>query len=141
MSTEIICTSASATPVDFATLTADKFIDDSIDTVKGREVFGGGLYLANKSSAGVLVSATQSENVFAEDAIAATTPTKVYGGGGEWAPSIDLTSTGDRFVKNSLPGPQVSSAASEGAGLGVITSTCAENAPASHDPGGRSDRC
>jgi hypothetical protein len=131
VSMEIRCTSASATPVDFATLTADKFIDDSIDTVKGREVFGGALYLANKSSAGVLVSATQSDNVFAEDAIAATTPTKAYGGGGEWAPSIDLMSSDDRFVKDALPGPQGASASSEGAGLGVITSTCSEEAPAS----------
>jgi hypothetical protein len=126
VSTEIRCTSASATPVDFATLTANKFIDDSIDTVKGREVFGGALYLANRSSAGVLVSATQSGDLFEADTIAATTPTKAYGGGGEWAPSIDLTSTGDRFVKNSLPGPQVSSASSEGAGLGVPSATCAE---------------
>jgi hypothetical protein len=126
VSTEIRCTSASATPVDFATLTADKFIDDSIDTVEGREVFGGALYLANKSSAGVLVSATQSGDLFEGDTIAATTPTKAYGGGGEWAPSIELTSTGDRFVKDSLPGPQGASASSEGAGLGVPSATCAE---------------
>jgi hypothetical protein len=131
VSAEIRCTSASATPVDFATLTADKFIGDSIDTAKGREVFGGALYLANRSSAGVLVAAAQSGDVFEADTIAATTPTKAYGGGGEWAPSIDLTSTGDRFVKDALPGPQGSSASSEGAGLGVPAATCAEGATAS----------
>jgi hypothetical protein len=131
VSAEIRCTSASATPVDFATLTADKFTNDSIDTAKGREVFGGALYLANRSSAGVLVAATQSGDVFEADTIASTTPTKVYGGGGEWATSIDLISGNDRFVKDSLPGPQGASASSEGAGLGVITSTCSEKVPTS----------
>jgi hypothetical protein len=131
VSAEIRCTSASTTPVDFAMLTADRFLGDSIGTAKGREVFGGALYLVNRSSAGVLVSATQSGSVFEEDAIASTTPTKVYGGGGEWASSIDLTSTDDRFVKNALPGPQGASASSEGAGLGVISPTCAEASAAS----------
>jgi hypothetical protein len=131
VSAEIRCTSASTTPVDFATLTADRFLGDSIDTAKGREVFGGALYLANRSSAGVLVSATQSGNVFEEDAIVSTTPTKVYGGGGEWASSIVLTSTDDRFVKDALPGPQSSSASSEGAGLGMISPNCTEAATAS----------
>ncbi len=130
MSAEIFCNSAAA-PVDFATLTADTFKDDSIDTATGREAFGGALYLANRSSAGVLVSATQSGDLFEADTISSSTPTKAYGGGGEWAPSIDLTSTGDRFVEDALPGPQGSSASSEGAGLGVITSTCSEKAPAS----------
>jgi hypothetical protein len=124
--TEIRCTSASATPVDFATLTADKFIDDSIDTVKGREVFGGALYLANRSSAGVLVSATQSGDVFEADTIASTAPTKLYGGGGEWASSLELSSTDDRYTGNALPAPQGSTASSLGAGLGVTSATCSE---------------
>jgi len=78
------------------------------------------------SSPGTLVSATQSGNVFEADTISSPTPTAVYGGGGEWAPSLDLTSTDDRFVKDALPGPQGASASSQGAGLGVITSTCSE---------------
>jgi len=127
---EIACTKASG-PVDFATLTANKFTDDGISTVTGREAFGGGLFLGNSSQAETLVSATQSGNVFEGDTIASPTPTAVYGGGGEWAPSLDLTSTDDSFVKNSLPGPQGASAASEGAGLGVITATCSEKATAS----------
>jgi hypothetical protein len=123
VSAEIFCNSA-ARPVDFATLTADTFTDDSIDTATGREAFGGALYLANRSPAGVLVSATQSGNVFEADTISSPTPTAVYGGGGEWAPSIDLTSTDDHFVKNSLPGPQGMTSSSTGAGLGVVTSNC-----------------
>jgi len=130
VSAEIFCNSASA-PVDFATLTADTFTDDSIDTATGREAFGGALYLANRSSAGVLVSATQSGNVFEADTIAATAPTELYGGGGEWVPSIVLTSSDDRFVKDALPAPQGSGASSEGSGLGVISATCAEAATAS----------
>jgi hypothetical protein len=127
---EIVCTKASE-PIDFATLTANKFTDDGIDTTGGREALGGGLFLGNSSQAEILVSATQSGNVFEADTIASPTPTALYGGGGEWAPSIDLTSTDDRFIKNSLPGPQGVSASSEGAGLGVITSTCSEKATAS----------
>lgn len=131
VSAELRCTSASAMPVDFAVLTADKFIDDAIATAKGREVFGGALYLANRSPAGVLASATQSGDVFEGDTITSTTPTKAYGGGGEWAPSIDLASTGDQFVKDALPGPQGSSASSQGAGLGVPAAACAEGTTAS----------
>jgi hypothetical protein len=127
---EIVCSSASG-PVDFATLTANRFTGDGIDTTGGREALGGGLFLGNSSQAEILVSATQSGNVFEADTIASSTPTGLYGGGGEWAPSLDLTSTDDSFVKNSLPGPQGAGASSEGAGLGVITSTCSEKATAS----------
>ena len=129
VSAEIKCNSA-ATPVDFAKLTADTFTDDSINATTGR-AFGGALYLANRSSAAVLVSATQSGNVFEADTISSSTPSGVYGGGGEWVPSIELSSTDDRYTGNSLPGPQGAAASSEGAGLGVITSTCSEKAPVS----------
>jgi hypothetical protein len=127
---EIRCNSGSP-PIDFATLSGNTFVEDAIGTQTGGEAFGGALDMVNTSASGVLVSATQSGNVFKGDTIASSTPTGVYGGGGEWAPSIDLTSTGDRFVKDALPGPQGSSASSQGAGLGVITSTCSEKAPAS----------
>jgi hypothetical protein len=127
---EVVCSSASG-PVDFATLSANTFTDDSITTPVGGQAFGGGLFLGNSSEAEILVSATQSDNTFEEDTISSTTPTSVYGGGGEWAPSIDLTSTDDRFVRDSLPGPQGASASSEGAGLGVITAKCANKASAS----------
>jgi hypothetical protein len=127
---ELRCGAASA-PFEFATLSGNTFAEDSISTAAGNEAFGGALYLANRSSAGVLVSATQSGDVFENDSIMSPSPTGVYGGGGEWAPSIDLTSTNDRFIKDSLPGPQGSSAASEGAGLGVNTTKCAGEVNAS----------
>jgi hypothetical protein len=127
---EIRCNSGSP-PIDFATLSGDTFAEDAIGTQAGGQAFGGALDLANASASGVLVSAKQTGNLFENDSITSMSPTGVYGGGGEWAPSIDLTSTGDRFVKDALPGPQGSSASSEGAGLGVITSTCSEKAPAS----------
>jgi hypothetical protein len=127
---EIRCNPASA-PIDFATLGGNTFAEDAIGTQAGGEAFGGALDLTNASGSKVLVSATQNGNVFEDDTITSLTPTGVYGGGGEWAPSLELSSTNDRFVKNSLPGPQGASASSEGAGLGVITSTCSEKAPAS----------
>lgn len=129
---EIICNSASVSaPVDFATLTGNTFTNDGISTPAGGQAFGGGLFLGNSSLGETPVSVTQSEDTFEGDVITSTTPTSVYGGGGEWAPSVDLTSTDDRFVENSLPGPRGASAASEGAGLGVITATCAGTATAS----------
>ncbi len=127
---EIRCNSGLA-PIDFATLSGNTFAEDAIGTQAGGQAFGGALDLANASASGVLVSAKQTGNVFENDSITSMSSTGAYGGGGEWAPSLDLTSTGDHFVKDALPGPQGASAASEGAGLGVITSTCSEKAPAS----------
>jgi hypothetical protein len=127
---EIRCNSGSP-PIDFATLSGNTFVEDAIGTQTGGEAFGGALDMANVSAAAVHVSGEQTGNSFEHDSIVSSSPTGVYGGGGEWAPSIDLTSTGDRFVKDALPGPQGSSASSQGAGLGVITSTCSEKAPAS----------
>jgi hypothetical protein len=127
---EMRCNSGSP-PIDFATLNGNTFVEDAIGTQAGGEAFGGALDLANASASGVLVSAKQTDNVFENDSITSMSPTGAYGGGGEWAPSIDLTSSGDHFVKDALPGPQGASASSEGAGLGVITSTCSEKVPAS----------
>ncbi len=121
---EIRCNPPSA-PIDFAILDGNTFVEDGIGTTGGREALGGGLFLGN-SSPETLVSATQSGNIFEADTISSPTPTAVYGGGGEWAPSIDLTSTGDRFVKNSLPGPQGMNASSQGAGLGVTSAACSK---------------
>jgi len=127
---EIRCSSAS-TPIDFATLSGNTFTEDSISTAAGNEAFGGGLFLGNGAQAKILVSATQSGNLFEADTISSSTPTGAYGGGGEWAPSLELSSTDDHFTKDSLPGPQGASAASEGAGLGMSTAKCAGEVNAS----------
>ena len=127
---EIHCNSAS-TPIDFATLSGNTFVEDTIGTQAGGEALGGALFLGNSSQAEIFVSATQSGNVFANDSITSPSPTGAYGGGGEWVPSLELSSTGDRYTGNSLPAPRGATASSEGAGLGVITSTCSKKVPTS----------
>lgn len=99
-------------------ITGNTFNGNSISTATA--AYGGGLYAAN-GSAGQL-TAQQSGNVFQNNSIVsmAATPSSTYNGGGEWLGSINLTSTGDEFIGNSLPGPSGGTAASEGAGLGVI---------------------
>jgi hypothetical protein len=121
---EIRCNSAS-TPIEFATLDGNTFAEDAIGTQAGG-AFGGALYLTSSSGAEVHVSVEQTDDVFENDAIASTAPTGAYGGGGEWAPSLGLTSTGDRYTGDSLPAPREASASSQGAGLGVTSSTCSE---------------
>jgi len=124
---EIRCNSAS-TPIDFATLNGNTFDEDVIGTRAGGEAFGGALYLANSSHAEVNVAAEQTDNVFENDSIASISPTGAYGGGGEWAPSLELSSTDDRYTGNGLPAPQGASASSQGTGLGVTSATCSEKA-------------
>jgi hypothetical protein len=126
---EIHCNSAAA-PFEFATLGGNTFAEDAIDTQAGGQAFGGGLELVNTSPAEVQVSAAQAGNVFEHDSIASTTPTGAYGGGGEWAPSLELTSTGDRYTGNALPAPLGEKASSAGAGLGMATSNCSGTMPA-----------
>jgi hypothetical protein len=122
---ELRCNSASA-PIDFATLSGNTFAEDAIGTQAGGQAFGGALDLANASASGVLVSAKQMGNVFENDSIASSSPTGAYGGGGEWVPSLELSSTGDRYTGNSLPAPQGSTASSQGAGLGVTSAACSK---------------
>jgi hypothetical protein len=120
---ELNCSSATA-PFEFATLGGNTFAEDAIDTQAGGQAFGGALDLDNASAAVVHVSAEQTGNVFAHDSIASISPTGAYGGGGEWAPSLELSSTGDRYTGNALPAPRGANASSAGAGLGVVTSNC-----------------
>ena len=127
---ELRCNTASA-PFDLATLGGNTFAEDAIDTQAGGQAFGGALDLTNASAAGVDVSATQTGNVFENDSIASSSPTGVYGGGGEWAPSLELSSVDDRYIGDSLPAPRGANASSQGAGLGVTTASCSGNGTAS----------
>ena len=101
----------------------DTFSHNAIDTA-GTPAFGAGLYAGN--GYGVQLTAQQSGNVFSHNSIISTTSpaSSQYDGGGEWLGEVNLTSTGDEYIGNSLPGPSGASAASEGAGLGVIRGAC-----------------
>jgi hypothetical protein len=103
-------------------LTGNTFTGNSIHT-GAAGAYGGGLYFANGGVGHII--GTQARNTFRSNSILATgTPSGSYNGAGEWVGSVELTSTGDMFAKNSLPGPAGASAASEGAGIGLIRGNC-----------------
>jgi hypothetical protein len=112
------------TPPNTANLvvTGNTFSGNSIHTA-GSAAFGAGLYAGNGSNQ--QLTAQQSGNVFQGNSIVSTavTPTS-YNGAGEWVGTINLTSTGDEFIGNALPGPSGASASSEGAGFGVVRGSC-----------------
>jgi hypothetical protein len=101
-------------------ITGNSFVGNSIHTA-GASAFGAGLFAENGYTP--LLTAQQSGNVFRENSIVSTGSTS-YFGAGEWLGNINLTSTADEFIGNSLPGPSGASASSEGAGLGVIRGNC-----------------
>jgi hypothetical protein len=103
-------------------ITGNTFTGNSIHTA-GSAAFGAGLYAGN--GANQLLTAQQSGNVFQGNSIVSTAaaPTS-YNGAGEWLGTINLTSTSDEFIGNSLPGPSGASASSEGAGFGVVRGGC-----------------
>lgn len=105
------------------TLSQDTFTNNSL-TVAGSTGLGGGLYVDNGNAS--QLTAVQSHDVFKDNSIAAGTPQPgaQYGGGGEWLGSVNLTSTDDEYIGNSLPGPSGGSASSEGGGLGLVRGSC-----------------
>ena len=102
-------------------ITGNAFKQNSIRTA-GATALGGGLYAANDEDG--QLTATQSGNLFQSNSIVNTGSTATtFDGGGEWLASVDLTSSSDAYIGNSLPGPGAGSA-SEGAGLGVVRGNC-----------------
>ncbi len=104
-------------------LTGNMFTANSIHTA-GPSAYGGGLFVSDSDN-GQLVG-VQSHNVFSDNSILSTGTSAAadYDGAGEWLANVNLTSTADEFIGNSLPGPAGAAAASEGAGLGVVRGAC-----------------
>jgi hypothetical protein len=91
-------------------------------SVDGQEASGGAVRLANVNPE--LPTVTQAANLFESNSITQLGTAKSYFGGGEWTQGFQVTSTGDRFVGNSLPGAGASPASSEGGGLGSVNNDC-----------------
>jgi hypothetical protein len=92
-----------------------------------KQAEGGGLALFSESKPGA-EALTQEGNVFANNSvIEASGPPGQYGGGGEWVAGFAVTSRGDRFSGNTLPGTSGSMNWSWGAGLGVLA--CSNTEP------------
>ncbi len=86
---------------------------------------GGGLLFASESKPGA-EPLSQAGNVFAGNSIVNVAGTGSYGGGGEWLEGISLTSVGDRFTANTIPGTS-GPFWSWGAGVGLLA--CSNTEP------------
>ena len=105
------------------TIAGNTFTNNSITKSNGSgHALGGALYAGNGNNG--QLTGRQAGNVFRGNSIIAPTPNSVYGGGGEFLGSVNLTSVADQFIGNSLPGPAGASASSEGAGLSVLRGNC-----------------
>jgi hypothetical protein len=99
----------------------DTFEADSVTTTSSTEAEGGGASLLDAAAAGPGLL-YQEGNVFDSDAVAGPSEGN-RGGGGEWLEGINLTSVGDRFSRDSIPGT-TGSKWSWGAGLGILNTSC-----------------
>jgi hypothetical protein len=84
---------------------------------------GGAVWMVTNASEAVS-ALRQSADVFASNRILATGGKGNYGGGGEWLEGISLTSVGDRYSGNSIPGTTGAGQWSWGAGLSLLNSVC-----------------
>jgi hypothetical protein len=107
---------------------------ESAGATVGAQVTGAGLQFVGGPTVAAPVS--QRGNVFdSNQVVASGAAVGDYGGGGEWLVDAALTSTGDRFSRNTVPGTVSPSESSWswGAGVGIILpttlSTCNENEP------------
>jgi hypothetical protein len=98
----------------------DSFEDDSVTTTSSAEADGGGASLLDTAAGPGLLY--QEGNVFDSDTVAGPAEGN-RGGGGEWLEGINLTSVGDRFSRDSIPGT-TGSKWSWGAGLGILNTSC-----------------
>ncbi len=109
----------------------NKFLDDSVDATGGTGASGGGLFLSGTGLIGpntVLVTLTQNGNQFSSDSVTGSITNGLFMGGGELIVGARVTSVGDSFTQDSIPGPDGVSGISWGAGLSTLGGgTCAGN--------------
>ena len=102
-----------------ATLTGNTFSHDTVNAPSGHSRQGGGLWIGlGQHQTSAQSTVTQSGNVFDHDSITGSGGT--YLGGGEYTSGDNITSVGDQFVDNSIPGPTTGTVSSEGGGLATL---------------------
>jgi hypothetical protein len=114
-------------PLVPSVLEHDAFEANTLEAGGSNPSAGGGLFVAG----GVFeatVPLLQADDVFDSNRVLVDGTPGSYGGGGEWVQGIDLTSVGDRFSRNSLPGTSGANW-SWGAGLGILNDDCNEKTP------------
>jgi len=118
-------------------LTDNDFTDDTLTTAGGSDGqgLGGGLAIWGYGSnfEGAVAPVTQQGNEFDGDAIIEDGGLADFGGGGEWADAVDVSSTDDSFTNNTIPGTSGEDAFqldqwSSGAGLAVVQDGCSRTA-------------
>ncbi len=124
---DIECESGSVS----ANVTGNTFSGDSVKAPNNRAGYGGGLVIG-PAGAHIIeaspVTLTQSGNLFTGNSITGTNGFE-YAGGGEFVDGTNMTSTGDAFIGNSLPGPAALGESSEGAGLAAFGGGNCTNQP------------
>lgn len=88
---------------------------------------GGGLALLGPSTEAP-ATVSQTDLRFEDNKVIATHASGDYGGGGEWIVGANLTSVGNRFSQNTIPGTSGAQSWSWGAGLGLFNSNCSASA-------------
>jgi hypothetical protein len=86
---------------DPTTITHNQFTGNTV-TADSSVGLGAGLFIAGDGYLPIPV--TQTDNTFSGNQVTASGSAFPYGGGGEWTQDINLTSTGDSFTSNTLPG-------------------------------------
>ena len=100
------CGTCAATPTPTPTFTPDPCSPSSFDNFEDLDL---------KNAWGGTWGSAQQNN-----ASYATVGVGSYSGGGEFMVGANVTSTGDSFTNNTIPGPTTSLVSSEGAGLATI---------------------
>ncbi len=106
-------------------LEGDVFEGNTLRANGSSRAVGGGLLFASESKPGP-APLSQTGDMFAENNIVDVIGTGSYGGGGEMLEGLSLTSVGDRFNANTIPGTS-GAFWSWGAGLGVLA--CSNTEP------------
>ena len=101
-------------------LDGNRFTNNSVTASGTNSVNGGALFVATgiRGITTPALTLNQTGNLLRGNSVTGTGGS--YAGGGEFTTGADLTSTGDAYINNALPGPSVSGRSSEGGGLGTF---------------------
>jgi hypothetical protein len=115
-------------PTATSYLQDDVFESNTLE-VSGTEMYtGGALTVQGNGASEAAIPLVQTGNVFDSNRLLATGGPANYGGGGEWLDGMSLTSVGDRFSRNSIPGT-TGAHWSWGGGLGILNNECNVHTP------------
>lgn len=119
-------------PFDATTLSGNTFSHNVFAGPSSQTYVAGAalnLYLFPPAYTTAYPTVTQQGNTFVDNSVTTPRTTGYFGGGAEFAQGIDLDSTGDVFVGNSIPGSSGSGFWAWGGALGILASNCAMPPP------------